>query len=355
MFAIFATAHPGKKSELSLHYQSNFEEKGSFLLTGNEDHERGVFGKIRDKIEDFIRLPLSKLLSFVFHSRISGKRLKTGVCYAAGYFADLDLARTDSYEDWFAEDAELALPQAGKAYTGFKDSSEYIAFIYSVFIKHFLPIAPPMMMSMLTDDSKTCYIAATSKRQISLNESYYDDGCLEFVTGYSFKFNLTADESYISVTNASIFFPGDFFGDFFGHALHDKVSDYVCSVMENTCEEVWKFNNLTDQESCKEQFLALEIGHGDINWFDGNSQSCRVVHATFAEENPTHCPHISFVPMVDINGHIKCQTSAGLTPSDLFTAEQLDFFERTARNLYGFDKTMNSYTSGECECDSLRC
>ena len=45
-------------------------------------------------------------------------------------------------------------------------------------------------------------------------------------------------------------------------------------------------------------------------YFDGKSQACRVLHADFAAENNAHCPHISLIPIKDINEMTVCQESA---------------------------------------------
>ena len=48
-------------------------------------------------------------------------------------------------------------------------------------------------------------------------------------------------------------------------------------------------------------------------------QSCRKLHAVFAAENAHHCAHLSFKPMADPKGKVKCQESAQLSVSDLFS------------------------------------
>ncbi len=40
-------------------------------------------------------------------------------------------------------------------------------------------------------------------------------------------------------------------------------------------------------------------------------------------KNTAHCPHLSFAPLEDEKGKIKCQTSRGRKPSDLFSPEEL--------------------------------
>ena len=56
-------------------------------------------------------------------------------------------------------------------------------------------------------------------------------------------------------------------------------------------------------------------------------QPCRKLHAVFAATNDKHCAHISFTPMADPKGNFKCQESAEVQASDLFTVDQVAKFE----------------------------
>ena len=55
-------------------------------------------------------------------------------------------------------------------------------------------------------------------------------------------------------------------------------------------------------------------------------QSCRKLHAVFAAENAHHCAHLSFKPMADPEGKVKCQESAQIPVSDLFSDDELAMF-----------------------------
>ena len=67
-------------------------------------------------------------------------------------------------------------------------------------------------------------------------------------------------------------------------------------------------------------------------YIDGKSQGCRFLHAVFAAENEAHCPHISLIPIKDINDKTVCQESAlnpvlmG-SPGSPFTVAEKEFFE----------------------------
>ena len=65
---------------------------------------------------------------------------------------------------------------------------------------------------------------------------------------------------------------------------------------------------------------------------DGYNRGCRMLHATFAEENGKHWPPISFDPQVDPKGFIKCQDSADILAEDLFDAVHFASFDDLMQN-----------------------
>jgi len=104
------------------------------------------------------------------------------------------------------------------------------------------------------------------------------------------------------------------------------VRRYVCEVFEEYCPTEFATNRLVSVDECLDVMNSLEIATGN-GYVDGNSSSCRVVHAYMATENNYHCPHISFVPLVDSDGYTKCQESQGVVPSDLLQPSDFEFFE----------------------------
>ena len=60
------------------------------------------------------------------------------------------------------------------------------------------------------------------------------------------------------------------------------------------------------------------------------------MHAVFAAENAHHCAHLSFKPMADPKGRVKCQESAQVPVSALFSDDELATFADFAVKL-GFE------------------
>lgn len=74
-------------------------------------------------------------------------------------------------------------------------------------------------------------------------------------------------------------------------------------------------------------------------YIDDRAQGCRWVHSVFSKEKNIHCPHISFIPMEDIDGKTKCQSSAFKPYESLFSEAELDFFYDWGSNEFGFNES----------------
>ena len=94
----------------------------------------------------------------------------------------------------------------------------------------------------------------------------------------------------------------------------------------NNCQEIYELNGSPTEDECISQLEALPLSSGTERYFDGNDQGCRYVHAVLAASNGAHCPHISFVPVEDATGSIKCQTSKNIAVSDLVDETSLALF-----------------------------
>ena len=113
-----------------------------------------------------------------------------------------------------------------------------------------------------------------------------------------------------------------------------EIKNYICETMENACPDIYNLNGKMKKKECTKKLKNLPVltdGH-----FSGYNQGCRILHATFAEKNDKHCPHISFEPQVDSEGFLKCQDSAGISAGDLFDAV----------HFASFDDFMQSESSG---------
>ena len=87
-------------------------------------------------------------------------------------------------------------------------------------------------------------------------------------------------------------------------------------------------NHEDSMAECLERFAAFPDLDNEL-WGDGNSRSCSILYGSCARENTEHCPHVSFKKEVDVNGKYKCYESKDTMALDLFTTEEIAFFQLT--------------------------
>ena len=75
--------------------------------------------------------------------------------------------------------------------------------------------------------------------------------------------------------------------------------------------------------------------------YDGNSTICRSIHASLAETNPMHCPHVSYFEESDGNGIMKCSHRKNYSNEDSFSPDDMDMFAAVATT-YGWDPLLQT-------------
>ena len=162
---------------------------------------------------------------------------------------------------------------------------------------------------------------------------------MEFVYGIRARFplpsktkNLVIDDIFIYYHNKHLIAQSD-------NVDANKVSNEICTTMQDSCPDVFQVNGFDSIKSCTEK-LSLLPRREEVDGFlydDGNTIGCRTVHMFLAQKNnEDHCPHISLVPIEDKNGLTKCSKSKHLNQSDYFSSQSFDGFDRIA-NAYGMD------------------
>ena len=159
------------------------------------------------------------------------------------------------------------------------------------------------------------YFEPTSFNTIAISKiyGYYEEGYLEEFTGV--------------VTNT------------------DQTRDFICTAMRDNCASIWELNGLSTIDECSDKLLALPAAEEKAD-MSGNTQACRMLHAAFASTNPKHCPHISFLPVEDESGKLKCQESAFRPVEEMFDEDDMDVFD-TRREYLGLENDMAAVF---CDC-----
>lgn len=239
--------------------------------------------------------------------------------------SEFDLIQWDRYEEWFNESTELELPEVG-IYVGPSGIREYVQITVSKYFESDTRyIYGPDVIPLRVASKNECVVLVTFGLKSNMSPEYTRGGMLE--RGVGAKIHYSAEP--FKVSKIYVYYSQEYQDHLFRTFLDtEAVRDDVCNWMEKSCEEVYNFNNLT-QQSCRQEWDALPISEEGFR-IDGNSKGCRIVHAAMAALNKKHCPHISFLPIEDINGKVKCQTSGMRGPLDVFTQWELDKFRETA-------------------------
>jgi hypothetical protein len=179
-------------------------------------------------------------------------------------------------------------------------------------------------VELLSSDDGICTFRRFSTVRSVASDVLYPGGVFHFTAMYHINFDYEANQ----IPSMTLYFTPEAVSHIFetwASSPDSSVSELVCTTMEESCPNVWAGNSLSSQQECLDALDALPILQNG-SYFDGDSQSCRMLHAVFASTNDVHCPHISFVPEADSDGAIKCQESQGILPSDTFTEDDFQAF-----------------------------
>lgn len=142
--------------------------------------------------------------------------------------------------------------------------------------------------------------------------------CLEWTRALTLYYSISPK---FLIKKLNLFFPIAFQKAIFDSVDADDVRDLVCNVMKSNCTDTLAFNNMS-VEGCKDAYDKLNMT--DNGYLDSNTKGCRILHSSFVPKNTGHCPHLSFAPLADEKGKIKCQTSRGRTPLICFLNKNLE-------------------------------
>ncbi|KAL7567100.1 hypothetical protein ACA910_009429 [Epithemia clementina (nom. ined.)] len=141
------------------------------------------------------------------------------------------------------------------------------------------------------------------------------------------------------VDHIYVLFDDDFLLFFFNQLDTAASAGLVCSVYTQACATVVETVTV---ENCLAEFGKLPLVEQG-SYIVGNSKGCRFLHSVFAGSGLTgaaisHCPHISFQPLADPKGFVKCHDTGVdlLAPTDLFTASDFEIWKMFKVTVFGF-------------------
>lgn len=147
-----------------------------------------------------------------------------------------------------------------------------------------------------------------------------------------------------------VWYPVPFLAFFFTAMDHSGggFGERLCGFLQTSCAHVWAFNNLSSQTECRERYEQLPL-FNDGSRADGRSKACRMIHFVMADFAPEkHCEHLSFVPMQDWLGRVKCQKGKkNFNYKDVFSENELEVFEAYQRRIFANEHFTREFHGGE--------
>jgi len=257
-------------------------------------------------------------------------------CLVGLRMAKFDFLETERYNEWYTEDSVMQLSQSG-TFTGPEEMTEYVDFTRAKFFDYYKRVGKPNYYPISLAE-KECVVMIVTNNKMQVNANYGQPACLETTVGFKMQYTVSdLQGNGFNIHRMNLFYSPAVLHTLFADALKgDGVRDFICeTILQEKCPLIWEENDL-DVESCKLRYDALP-STDEGGYLDEKTTGCRILHSAFAEINPKHCAHMSFIPMKDYKGRTWCQESGGVVPEDLFTEEELLLIEKNAIDM-GYDK-----------------
>lgn len=266
---------------------------------------------------------VSSVLAASFAAAAARAQVSPLACVAGFGALGFDLSNFSRYGEYFDGDSVLAVAQAG-AYTGREAIEEYARFVSSA--SPYFDSARQTVLGVsftgVNETSGLCTFLMAMSVTFTPNP--------ELALPVNFTAVLTNKVEYDPMANIIrkdyVFFADASIEFLFSTILRttQQAAQFICGVLATQCRDVFDLNALASVQDCEKRMKALPV-LSPGSYFDGYDFGCRALHAVFAAKNPTHCAHISFIPLEDPNGDIKCQVSKRTSSSDFFTDSDLAF------------------------------
>ena len=254
-------------------------------------------------------------------------------CLLALQRTGFDLGNFASYPKSFHDDSTVELAQAGM-YQGASNIEEYVKFAYAGYSPYLACCnrVTEKKFRFVGYNNGQCEFLGSFTRSVQFISNTTAAPLEPFRLVAATKLYLDFEERYI--TRVNVFFTEDFLRIFFDLILNSsKTRQFVCGIVNGVCASTLNRTANASNRTCEEQLQTFPSMDEQYH-FDGKSQGCRALHAVFAATNPeNHCAHLSFIPLEDPLGKVKCQTSKGALPSSLFTERELQMIEDFARSV----------------------
>jgi len=258
-------------------------------------------------------------------------------CTLSFFLLNLDLTNFEAYATKYFRDDSIMVNDKTGEYQGAAGIEEYVKFTVDSFSPFFVEakLDPPEDLAFLgyNRDKGQCEFRAMNQGSFQ-TDSATTSGSFSYTSAVMFRIYYDFYGKYLA--RVHVYEPDGWFELIAEKFLDsDNTNNYICSILlSDDCVNFLPNNNNSNMsaENCTARLDALPVTTGNRLFVDGNSRTCRALHASLASSTPEqHCAHVSFDPVPDLKGNIKCQTSQGAQATDYFDAADFTAWEAYAR------------------------
>ena len=216
------------------------------------------------------------------------------------------------------DDSVMILPEAG-IYRGRDSIAEYVTFAnnLSPFVNAWTILSSEATVVGYNGDGQ-CEYSWRLLSQYTMEKSIVEDE-VQFAAPVLSKLFLDYEENYLRSTY--IFYTPPFLQFFFSTLATQSMAEFVCDTVlaqPNCAAQLG-----ATEKDCVQRMLDLSLASENL-YVDGDTFGCRILHAAFAKDNPTHCAHVSVDPFdTDPNGQLRCSESLQLNHADFFSEAEI--------------------------------
>lgn len=248
----------------------------------------------------------------------------TSSCLLGIKISGYDTLDTTNYHKWYNDDSTMELAQSG-TFVGPSQMTEYVDFTKAIYFEKYEQVGDNHRKMQIASKDR-CLLEYAFQNKAQVKPEYTNNGegqCVITTVGVKLDYTVGLFGFGFNIKKMSLFYPEKFLGMLFNNIIGgNTVTNYICdTVLRDNCQDVYKANGL-NETTCKQKYNNLPPVDA-YGYLDDYAKGCRILHSAFAAINPKHCPHMSFIPIMDYHDELWCQKSGGTKAEDLFSEDEL--------------------------------
>lgn len=212
-----------------------------------------------------------------------------------------------------------------------------------------------------TSDDSICEITIaetvyTRYNKLLQSETVAQAPWFETARGQKIRYTYEEDLSSVTVERLDSYLPPAVVEAVGQGTDYEKGLNAICQRMIDSCPDTFEFNGFSDFSDCLDKMSVLPSTTTNslgMTTIDGNSTTCRILHADLASRNDFHCAHLSLLPLEDNKGKLICAGN-GRNEVPNFDEQDMNAFIVAALNR-GLNATTHLRSLAEDEVNRASC